>query len=172
MTSASTVADRFALYIAASSSNTVLDSYIQGSTAAFISGSTGTVIGGSVFVATNTSGAALAFAGGSVNLTVASTTLRGGPNGRALLLDVGNSGVVAIGSVTVSGSRRGLEISTQTASFILAVDSITFRGLTPGATAIQFLGGTFESRYVGQLRGREHRPNVPARPLIPPNRSR
>ena len=134
-----------ALYVFRNSSNTIQNSYIQGSTAAAVSGSTGTVIDSSELFATGTAGSALALQGGSVSLTVASTTLRGGSSGRGLLLDAGNSGAVLIGSVTVAGSGRGLEISAQEAGFTLAIDSITFRGLAAGATAIHFLGGTHAS---------------------------
>ncbi|MBI2384861.1 MAG: right-handed parallel beta-helix repeat-containing protein, partial [Elusimicrobia bacterium] len=145
MTSASVTAGRYGLYVAASSSNTILDSYVEGSTAAFISGSTGTVIGGSVFIATNTAGSALALAGGSVNLTLATSALTSPALGRGLALNPGNAGVVTLGSVTFSGAARGIEVSTQGALFSLTVDSVTFRGLSSGATAIHFLGGTFVS---------------------------
>ena len=47
--------------------------------------------------------------------------------------------------MTFTGAARGIEISTQAAAFSLVVDSITFRGLSAGATAIHFLGGTFTS---------------------------
>ncbi len=136
-----------ALVVLNSSGTLIQSSYIQGSTAAVVSGSTGTIINSSVFVATNTFGAALAMQAGGNGLTVASTTLRGGPSGRGLLLDVNNRGTVSIGSVTVTGTARGLEISTQAAGFVLAIDSVTFRGLTAGATAIHFLGGTFVSTF-------------------------
>ena len=133
------------LYIFNASSNTIVDSFVQGSTAAHISASTGTVIRGAKLVATNAVGSVVALTDGSVNLTVTSSTFQSAGGGRGLWLDAGNNGVVAIGSVTVTGSSRGLEISTQAAGFSLAVDSITFRGLTTNATAIHFLGGTFVS---------------------------
>ncbi len=144
-TIASGGANLWALKIVGSSTNTIQFSYIQGSTAVIVSGSTGTVINSSVLVATNTIGTALALQQGGYGLTLASSTLRGGPSGRGLLLDVGFSSTVSIGSVTVTGSARGLEISTQPAGFVLAIDSVTFRGLTAGATAIHYLGGTFTS---------------------------
>jgi hypothetical protein len=144
-TMTSGAAGKYALYLGGASSNTIVNSYVQGSTAAIISGSTGTVIGGSVFVATNTSGSALAFAGGSVNLTIATSTLISPSLGRGLALNPGNVGVVTLGSVTFSGAARGIEVSTQGALFTLAADSVTFRGLASGATAIHFLGGTFTS---------------------------
>ncbi|MBI5245536.1 MAG: right-handed parallel beta-helix repeat-containing protein, partial [Elusimicrobia bacterium] len=126
-----------------SATNTITNSYIQGSTAAYIVNSTGTVINSSVLVATNTAGDAVSLAGGDVNLTIASSTLIAPALGRGLALSAGNIGVVSLGSVTFSGAGRGVELSTQGAIFTLAVDSITFRNLASGATAIHFLGGTF-----------------------------
>ncbi|MDP3541709.1 MAG: hypothetical protein Q8T11_04490, partial [Elusimicrobiota bacterium] len=146
-TMVSDAAGFYGLNVVGSSSNTIMNSYVQGSTAALISGSTGTVIGGTVLIATNTAGSALALAGGSVNLTLATSTLISPSLGRSLALNPGNAGVVTLGSVTFSGAARGIEISTQGALFSLAVDSVTFRGLASGATAIHFLGGTFTSTF-------------------------
>jgi titin len=134
-----------ALHLDGVSSSTIDRSYIQGSTAVYITGSTGTVFSTSELAADSALGNALTLTGGCVSLSVASSTLRGGASGRGLLLDLGNSGVVSIGSVTVMAATRGLEISTQAAGFTLAVDSVTFRGLSAGATAIHFLGGTVVS---------------------------
>ncbi|MBI4370656.1 MAG: right-handed parallel beta-helix repeat-containing protein, partial [Elusimicrobia bacterium] len=75
-----------------SSSTTIVDCYLQASTAVYISGSTGTVIGGSVLVGTNTTGSGVWLAGGSVNLTLTSNTITGGTNGSGVLLDANNSG--------------------------------------------------------------------------------
>jgi len=142
----SRAATNSALAISLSYSNAIRDSYVQGSTAALVSDSTGTVIATSVLVATNTIGSALALnKGGGFGLS--SSTLRGGPSGRGLSLGLDYSGVVSVGSVTVTGAARGLEISTQAVGFVLAVDSVTFRGLSAGATAIHYLGGTFNSTF-------------------------
>ncbi|MBI5245837.1 MAG: right-handed parallel beta-helix repeat-containing protein, partial [Elusimicrobia bacterium] len=135
------------LSIVGSSSNSIQGSYVQGSTAALISGSTGTIIGGSIFIATNMAGSALAFSGGNVNLAIATSTLSSPSLGRGLALNPENSGVVSLSSVIFTGSARGIEISTQGSGFTLAVDSITFRALATGATAIHFLGGTFSSTF-------------------------
>lgn len=132
------------IWMQASSSNTVVDSHIQGSTSAWVHGSTGSYFGGSVLVATNTAGAALALTNGSVNLTLTTSTLRAPGLGRGLALDPGNRGLVALASVTISGGRYGLAFSTMAGGSV-AIDSVTFRGLAPGATAIHFLGGTFVS---------------------------
>lgn len=136
-------ANRFALYVDRASSNTIVDSYLRGSTAAYVSGSTGTAFGGSVLEATAPAGAALTLRGGSVNLTVTSSTLKGLISGSGLDLQPNSKGRVFIDRVIVSGVSRGLRISTQAAGFSLDVDSITFRQLETGATAIHFLGGTF-----------------------------
>ncbi|MBI5209054.1 MAG: right-handed parallel beta-helix repeat-containing protein [Elusimicrobia bacterium] len=141
----SDAAGYYALYVLSSASNTVSGSTLRGSTAAFVAGSTGTVIGGSVLVGTNTAGTALALAGGSLNLTLSSSALAGGGQGIGLYIDANNTGVISLGSVTVGSSRYGVALATQAAGFSLAVDSITFRGLAAGATAFHFLGGTFVS---------------------------
>ncbi|MBI4060684.1 MAG: Ig-like domain-containing protein [Elusimicrobia bacterium] len=134
-----------ALYVLQSASNTILSSYIQGSSAAYVSGSTGTVFGGSMLVATNATGRAVTWANGGVNLTIATSTLLSASQGRGLALETGNAGTVSLGSVTFMGSGRGIEISTQAGGFVLSIDSVTFRGLASGATAVHFLGGTFVS---------------------------
>jgi len=118
-----------ALYIFGASSNTFSASYVQGSTAALLSGSTGTVFSGTILVATNTAGAAVALVNGSVNLTIATSTLAG--RSRGLGLNPGNAGVVSLGSVTFTSAARAIEFSTQAAGFTLAVDSITFRASPP-----------------------------------------
>lgn len=130
-----------------SSTNTLQFSYVQGSTAVIVSGSSGTAINSSVLIGTNSFGGALAMQQGGSGLSLASSTLRGGPSGRGIRLDEGFGGAIAIGSVTMTGSARGLEISTPSTGFVLAVDSVTFRGMTAGATAIHFLGGTFASTF-------------------------
>ncbi|MBI3298707.1 MAG: right-handed parallel beta-helix repeat-containing protein [Elusimicrobia bacterium] len=140
MTSVSATANRYGLQIVASSSNTVLDSYVQGSTAVFITGSTGTVIGGSVLVATSTTGSALYFQAG-VNLTVASSTLRGGTAQRALGIAAGNAGRLEFSTITVVGGGRGLELGAFLPGADLAVTSVTLAGAEPTGTGVHFLGG-------------------------------
>ncbi len=137
----------YGLFLVAAETVAVYDSYIQGSTAAFVNFSTGTSFGGSVLAATSSIGSALALAGGSVNLTITTSTLRAPSSGRGLALNYGSVGLVSLGSVTFTGAARGIEISTQGALFSLAVDSITFRGLASGATAVHFLGGTFVATF-------------------------
>ena len=135
----------YAVYFSAASSNTIVDSYVQGSTAAYVYGSTGTVIGGSVFVAANTAGQALRLAGGSLNLQLATSTFSGGQQGSAVYLDRDNSGAITLSSNVITGGQYGLNIASQTPGAVLTITSITFQSLSSGATAINFLDGTFVS---------------------------
>ncbi|MDO8803794.1 MAG: right-handed parallel beta-helix repeat-containing protein, partial [Elusimicrobiota bacterium] len=138
-----------ALSIITSSANIVSGSYVQGSTAAYISGSTATIFNSTVLVATNTAGYALRLAGGSVNLRLSSSTLSGGTYGAAIYLDAYNSGKLELSSNTVAGGGYGLNIATQSVGATLSISSLTFNSLTAGATAINFLGGTFVSTFTG-----------------------
>ncbi|MFI5363339.1 MAG: beta strand repeat-containing protein, partial [Elusimicrobiota bacterium] len=97
----------YGLYVQQASSNTFSGDYIRGSTAAYISDSTGTVIGGSVLVATNTAGSALQMDSGSVNLTLSSSALTGGPGGAAVYLTA-DGGLVVLSTNTFFGGRFGL----------------------------------------------------------------
>ncbi|HNW45166.1 MAG TPA: SUMF1/EgtB/PvdO family nonheme iron enzyme, partial [Elusimicrobiales bacterium] len=130
-----------ALYVYQSSATTVYDSYIQGSTAAYVNKSSVTVMGGSVFVATNTAGSAVWLAGGSVRLALSSSTFSAGGQGAAVYLDSNNSGVINFSSNIISGGKYGFNISTQSAGAALSIASMTFQSLTQGATAINFIGG-------------------------------
>ncbi|MBI4060065.1 MAG: right-handed parallel beta-helix repeat-containing protein, partial [Elusimicrobia bacterium] len=143
----SNAANRQGLYLFNSSATAIFNSYVQGSTAAIVGASTGTTISGSAFAATGLAGTALALANGNVGLTISSSTLSAPAQGRGLALNQGSAGTVSLGSVTFTSSGRGIEISTQAGGFVLAIDSITFRGLASGATAIHFLGGTFSSSF-------------------------
>ncbi|MDD5303123.1 MAG: right-handed parallel beta-helix repeat-containing protein [Elusimicrobia bacterium] len=127
-----------ALYIIKAASNTIVDSYIQGSTAAFISGSTGTVIGGSVLIATNTAGAALALVGGSVNLTLSSSVLSsfmGTPGSKPLYLDKNNSGWLVFSTNTFAGGQFGVYLATQMAGTQVWLSSNTILVSTSATVA-------------------------------------
>lgn len=130
------------LFETASPPNTIVDSYIQGSTAVYVSGSTGTVIGGSLIVATASDGAALKMSGGSKDMIVATTTFSAGGAGAAVYLAPGNSGIIELGSNTVTGGAYGLNIGALP-GVTLKISSITFAALSPGATAINFLPGGY-----------------------------
>jgi len=135
---------RFALFFSNGSSNTVVDSYLQGSTAAYVNESTATAIGGSVFVSTWPNGVGLAL-GSGLNFTLSSSTLSGGVQGAAVYLSTSNFGSLALTSNTITGGAYGLYITTQGAGASLSISSLTFRTLTPGATAINFLSGYFQT---------------------------
>ena len=111
----------------------------------------GTVIGGTAFVATASNYSALRLYGGSVNLSLTSSTFKGSSLGAGVLLDAGNSGLIALTSNTITGGRWGVSIATMTCGLCdgnLAITSMTFSGgLSAGATAIHFLGGTFPYAY-------------------------
>jgi len=148
-TMTSDAAGYYPLYINNCSYSTVANSYVQGSTAAYVVGSIDTGIRSSVFVATNSGGAALAFDGGNTNLDVASSTFRGGSQGAGILLGGGNYGAIDLSSNTISGGKYGLNIDTQALGATLSIASMTFQDLTSGATAINFLGGQFVSTFTG-----------------------
>ena len=135
------VAGYTGLYIFSSSTNAVYNSYIQGSTAAYITGSVGTIIGGSVFVATNTAGYGLRLAGASEGLALATSTLAGGALGTGIYLDDANSGVISLSSNIINVGQYGLNIGAQSTFAQVSISSITFKTLTTGATAINFLPG-------------------------------
>ena len=130
-------------------SNTFSDDYIQGSTAVYVSGSAGTVIGGSVLVATNTAGRALQMDGGSVNLSLSSSVLTAGVAGVAVFLGAGDGGLLVLSTNTFSGAAYGVYAASPTATAQIWITSNTivpavtsanntyglyFNGLASGAT--------------------------------------
>ncbi|MBI4377156.1 MAG: right-handed parallel beta-helix repeat-containing protein, partial [Elusimicrobia bacterium] len=136
-----------AIFLRASSTSSIISSYVQGSTAIHISGSTGTVIGDSILIGTSALGAGLWVSNASQNLTLSSSTLRAGPLGRALKLDRDNIGAITLSSISLQGSLWGLVIDTQAAGATLSIASATFRDLQSGATAMHFLGGVHISTF-------------------------
>ena len=138
-----------ALQISTASFSDVLGSYLQGSEAALVSGATGTVVTGSVLVATGTTGKALYLGQGSNGLSVTSSILAGGPQGLGVFLDVANTGTLAFTSSTIGGGAIGLRVAPQELSAALEVSSLIFEDLTAGATAIDFTGGTFVATFTG-----------------------
>jgi parallel beta-helix repeat protein len=141
------------LFIAGSSSNFIFNSYVQGSTAVYVSASTATVFGGDTLVATNSAGAALAVDGGSAGLVLSSSTLLGtggaGAGSAGVYLAPGSSGLLVFSTNTVSGAQYGVFIATQTPGALVFITSNTIvpaisgsentygvyvNGLTSGAT--------------------------------------
>jgi|CXWL01.1.fsa_nt_gi predicted metal-binding protein len=140
-----------ALYIYKAATTTLSGVYVQGSTAAYVFGSTSTVFEYSVLVATLTVGSAVWVATGNINVTLTSSTFRGGPLGAGIYMDLDNSGYVTMTSNTITGGLWGVSIATMTCGTCngnVSITSLTFSGgLTAGATAIHFTGGSFISTF-------------------------
>ncbi|MDO8631750.1 MAG: hypothetical protein Q7R41_14780, partial [Phycisphaerales bacterium] len=106
-------------------SNTIQSSYVQGSTAAIISGSTGTTVNSSVLVATNTVGAGLVLQGGARGLAVSSNTIVAGFQGAGVYLDAGSVGAITLSTNTIRGGRYCVYVATQQAGTTLWITSNT-----------------------------------------------
>lgn len=119
----------YGLYATQAASNTVSNSYVEGLTAAYIAGSTGTVIANSVLTATAAAGSALFLGQGSVNLTVSSSVIVGGAAGSGVDINSGNSGVISLSSNAISGARYGVSIATQAAGAQIWITSNTIQPL-------------------------------------------
>ncbi|PKM97336.1 MAG: hypothetical protein CVU79_08740 [Elusimicrobia bacterium HGW-Elusimicrobia-3] len=138
-----------AAYFRAASSNTITESYLQGSTAAYISGSTGTVISNSVLVGDGPGSLGLDMGRNSLNLTFTGNTVYGGPQGTAINIDADNGGVIAVTSGSVRGGRYGAVVARQAPGASLVFSGLAFDSLSPGATALQLLGGQVVSTFTG-----------------------
>jgi|GEM_PF-1416864 len=128
--------------------NGVFNCGVYGSTAALISGSTGSVVGASVIVSTGQNGSGLWFGDGSSGLTLSSSSLAGGPQGAGVWLASYNSGWINLSTGSINGGRYGAVVSTQVGTG-LAFTGLNFDSLSPGATAIEFLGGSYVSTFTG-----------------------
>lgn len=138
LTSNGTPINSAALSVAGSSTS-VVSSYVQGSTAVYVSGGFA-MIRDSVLAATNTYGAGLNVTNAPQGLFMTSSTVRGGQLGAGMLLSY-NSGEVELSSNAVTGGAYGLRLGSQNAGFRLQISTINFNALTAGATAIMFTGG-------------------------------
>jgi len=136
-------------YLDGGASNAVGQSTMTGATAGYITGSIGAQINFSALVGNTIASNALFLRAGSVGLSLSSNTITGGSQGAGIYLDVNNSGVIDLSSNTITGGKYGLNIAAQSAGAVLSVSSITFSSLTPGATAVNFLGGSFISTFTG-----------------------
>jgi hypothetical protein len=142
--------NQYGLYVLGAS-NTISGSYIHGSTAAFIFGSTSTVIRSSVLRAQFPSGFALSLGGGSVNLTVSSSVLNSGNQGTGAYVSGFNNGLIEFSSNTIGpNSKYGIYVFSQMAGTEVWLTSNTIlpavtvggfdtygiymRGVTTGAT--------------------------------------
>jgi kumamolisin len=144
---AATGASGYGLLLTGASSCTISGDSLSGSTAVYVLGSTGTVIGASALAATNSSGAALQVGGGSNNLTVSSSSLSALASGTGISLQINNNGALVFTSNTLTGAQYGMQIATQSAGASLSITSMTFAELASGATAINFTGGTFVATF-------------------------
>ncbi|HNW45164.1 MAG TPA: right-handed parallel beta-helix repeat-containing protein, partial [Elusimicrobiales bacterium] len=136
-----------ALYFNGASSNTVLDSYARGYIGASVGGSTGTAIGGSFLAGGESDGTGLILKNGSFNLLLATSIVAGAPQGEGVFLVNPNSGSIDLSSNIITGCKYGVQIAAQAQGAALSITSMTFQNLTPGATAINFLGGQFVATF-------------------------
>lgn len=132
------------LYVNSSATTTVVSSYIQGSTAAYISNSGLVMLRDSVFKATNTAGSGLYLTGATQGLFAASSTFSGGALGPALQLGNSNLGKVELSSTVIAGGQYGMFVSVPGGSGLLRISSMTFRTLSPNATAVYFTEGLYD----------------------------
>lgn len=131
-----------AVFIDASDYHGVNDSYIRGADALFVRDSTGTGVAYNVLAATNMAGTGLRL---DNSAGLFSTANRISAGGTGTLINAGCSGVIAVTSDTISGAARGFSADALAAGGSLAMSGVIFESLAPGATAINFLGGTFVS---------------------------
>ncbi|OGR65524.1 MAG: hypothetical protein A2X31_00075 [Elusimicrobia bacterium GWB2_63_22] len=131
-----------AVFIDASDYHGVSYSYIQGADALFVRDSTGTGVAYNVLAATNMAGTGLRL---DNSAGLFSTANRISAGGTGTLINAGCSGVIAVTSDTVSGAARGFSADALADGGSLAMSGVIFESLAPGATAINFLGGTFVS---------------------------
>lgn len=136
-----------ALYLPIALRTTVLNNFIQGSTAAYLSGSSNTVISGNVLIATGAFASAFVMANQSESLTLSDNYIQGGPLGAGIRIE-NSSGAIVLSSNTIWGGRFGVWIDTMAAGSF-AISTMTFQSLSPGATALNFAGGTFISTFTG-----------------------
>ncbi|MFA6004431.1 MAG: right-handed parallel beta-helix repeat-containing protein, partial [Elusimicrobiota bacterium] len=122
----SDIAGYSALYLYQNYSNTISNSYIQGSTAVYVNGSTGTVLGANMIVATNTIGVGVRLSGNSLDLYLASNTIQSGPRGMGVFLAAGNQGRMVVSTNIINaGAQYGLYVMNQTAGAQVWVTSNT-----------------------------------------------
>ncbi|MHB2025852.1 MAG: right-handed parallel beta-helix repeat-containing protein [Elusimicrobiota bacterium] len=145
--SAITSSGNDALLFLGASSNTVSSSRISGAVmAAYINGSTGTVINASAILSMGGYGVYIAAQSSGVVISNDSISISSG-NSPGLFLGAGNFGLIDIASDAVTGASYGLDISPPAPTGALSISSITFSSLTPGATAINFLGSIVNSTF-------------------------
>ena len=131
-----------AVFVDASENGRVENSYVRGANALFVRDSTGTIAAYNVLAATNAAGTGLRVDMGGDTLSVLNAVSAAGTG---ILVNAGSSGAVSVSSTSVAGAAYGLSAVAQGAGGSLAVSGINFDGLAAGATAVNFLGGSFVS---------------------------
>lgn len=127
----------------AGSMNTVMNSYVQGSTAVYV-GSSGVVIfRGDTLWSSSSYGHGLRIDNSNAGVFATTSTFRGGTYGTGIHAGYNFAGKIELASNTVTGGKYGLTIENQAGPVTLRISSITFASLSPGATAINFAGGLF-----------------------------
>ena len=107
---------------------TIDSSYIQGSTAVHLAGSTRTVISGSTLAATVSVSNVLLSTRMCSDLSLTSSTLIGGAQGGGVWLHEGNRGLFLIATNTIQGVRYGIHASSQQAETKVYITSNTILG--------------------------------------------
>ncbi len=116
------------------SSITITGTYIRGSGAIRVFGSTGTTLNACQFEASASTGDGLRLTGGNVSLTASLNTIVGGSQGAGVSIDIGAAGSIVLATNTVlSGARYGILISTPVASASIFLTSNTVL-VTPPAS--------------------------------------
>jgi N-acetylneuraminic acid mutarotase len=129
-----------ALYIN-QSPTTVTDCYVAGSTAAYVRDANPTRLYRNVLVSTWTGGLGLGIENAGV-YTASHNVISGGPGGTAISLDrVAGGASITLSSNTIAGGSYGVVFPS--AFVTSAVSTLTFRALSPGATAIQMLNSNY-----------------------------
>ncbi|MCM2303380.1 MAG: right-handed parallel beta-helix repeat-containing protein, partial [Elusimicrobia bacterium] len=138
----------FGLYVDVSSGVKMNGSKAQGNPAVYVRSSSQTVVSGEL----NTfgGGKGLWIDNGNVGVSASFLTIFGAGATEGINLAGPNIGPLSFSSVTIAGPNVGFSIAPQAAGAALSVASMTFQGLSAGATAIQFVGGgTFVSTFSG-----------------------
>ncbi len=131
-----------------SASNTLSQSYVEGQNPVVVMSSLGSAVYSNVLsVLAAGSGDGVYVGGPSENFTMSSNVVISPAVGyqAGVYLDSGNLGTISLTSTTISGSQYGLDFAAQDPAASLTFSSFTFKNLTPGATAIELLGPTFNA---------------------------
>lgn len=116
--------------------NSVDSSYVQGSTAVHVSGSTGTAIKSSVLVATALKGNGIGVSIGVVGLAGSANDVKGGAEGAGIFLNAASQGVLRFSTNVIKGARYGFNLGPQSSGAVIVIAS---------NTVIQTLSTSFET---------------------------